>query len=120
MSKGTTSSNTHIVKIYPTQNTFFEIVYGASGDQHAVGAGLIEAGVGVGEEAVIDTSLDTFGDKQPTFIYGATSIEKLDMSALINANNYYTDINFGGSYDQVLGACIKELYLGAKCTPDIY
>jgi len=42
------------------------------------------------------------------------------MSALLSIGNYYTDINFGGSYDAVLGASIKELYLGAQCTPNIY
>ena len=93
---------------------------GAEGDRQIIGGGLTEAGVGEGHEAHIDISSYVSGDKQPTLIYGATSIERLDMSKLLSAGNYYTDINFGGSYDPVLGASIKELNLGAQCTPNIY
>ena len=54
MGKPADVSNKNLVKIYPTQNTFFEIAYGAEGDRNPVGAGLTEAGVGYGQEAVID------------------------------------------------------------------
>ena len=99
---------TRNVKIYPTQNTFFEIAYGAEGDRNPVGAGLTEAGVGYGQEAVIDVQ-QQLEDKQPCLIYGATSIKKLDLSRLLDSSSGtlgsgYTDIKFGGAYDKVLGA----------------
>ena len=118
--KPSSPTNTNVVDIYPTQNTFFEMAGGAEGDRQIIGGGLTEAGVGEGQEAHIDISSYISGDKQPTLIYGATSIERLDMSKLLSSGNYYTDINFGGSYDPVLGASIKELNLGAQCTPNIY
>lgn len=124
MGKPADVSNKNFVKIYPTQNTFFEITYGAEGDRNPVGAGLTEAGVGYGEEAVIDVQ-QQLEDKQPCLIYGATSIKKLDLSRLLDSSSGtlgsgYTDIKFGGAYDKVLGAQIRELNLGAPCTPNIY
>ena len=118
--KPSAGENTNVVVIYPTQNTFFAMAGGAEGNRTSIGGGLTEAGVAAGQEAHIDISGYVSGDKQPTFIYGATSIEKLDMSAMLSTGNYYTDIDFGGAYDATLGASIKELRLGAKCDPDIY
>jgi len=80
--------------------------------------------VAPGGEAQIDANVQ-LEDKQPCFIFGASSIEGLDLSGLLtnstnNIGKGYTDISFEDSYDNVLGASLKTLKLGAPCTPNIY
>lgn len=118
---GNDESLKHYIKIYPTQNTFFEVKAGTAGNLDPVG-GLTEAGIEAGQEAIFDVSSLTFGDKSLCFIYGATAIRKLDLSGLLSSSIEagYTDITLGESYDEVLGGQIRELIMGAPCTPSIY
>lgn len=116
----------NLIKIYPTNNTYFKAQYGTKGSEtiETLGNGLTQASVQPGGEAVIDSFVQ-LEDKQPCFIYGASSIEELDMSGLLNSSTNtvgrgYTDISFADSYDNVLGAQIKRVKLGAPCTPSIY
>jgi hypothetical protein len=93
------------MKIYPTTNTFFKVVQGSSDSVTDLGGGLREAFVTPGGEASIDISGKNFTDKDTLFIYGATSISKLDMSRILNGNGTaYSDITLGKAYDPVLGA----------------
>lgn len=126
ISKPQDISGYNVMKIYPTNNTFFKAQYGSKGDEIVtiLGEGLTEASVEPGGEAQIDAFVQ-LEDKQPCFIFGASSIEKLDLSGLLtsstnNVGRGYTDISFEDSYDNVLGASIKTLKLGAPCTPNIY
>lgn len=124
--KPAASTGYNLIKITPTSNTFFKAQYGSKGDDiiTTLGDGLTEATIAPGGEAVIDANVQ-LEDKQPCFIFGASSIQGLDLSGLLtNENNImgqgYTDIAFEDSYDKVLGASIKTLKLGAPCTPNIY
>ena len=107
--------------------TFFKAQRGAQGGSGGVtvfGEGLTEATVAEGGQAKIDAS-SKFDDKEPCFIFGATSIEGLDLSTLLTSTlgvvgRGYTDIDFGGAYDNVLGAQLKWIKLGAPCTPNLY
>ena len=126
ITKEASGAGTNLIKIYPTNNTFFKAQRGAQGGEGGVtvfGDGLTEALINVG--ASIDAS-SKFDDKEPVFIFGATSIEGLDLSTLLvnsfggNIGRGYTDIDFGGAYDNVLGAQLKWVKLGAPCTPDLY
>ena len=126
ISKNQNPSGYNLIKIYPTNTTFFKVQYGTKGSETGITpiGDLTEATTLVGGEAVIDANLQ-LEDKQPCFIFGASSIEGLDLSGLLssstgNLGRGYTDINFGDSYDEVLGASLKWLKLGAQCTPSIY
>ena len=126
ISKPQDANGYNIIKIYPTNNTFFKAQYGSKGDDivTVLGNGLTEATVDPGGEAQIDAFVQ-LEDKQPCFIFGASSIEGLDLSGLLsnstnNIGRGYTDISFEDSYDNVLGAQLKTLRLGAACTPNIY
>jgi hypothetical protein len=126
ISKPQDAAGYNLIKIYPTSPTFFKAQYGSKGDDiiTTLGDGLTQAGTGTGEEAVIDSFIQ-LEDKQPCFIFGATSIEGLDLSGLLtsstgNLGRGYTDISFSDAYDNVLGASIKFLKLGAPCYPDMY
>ena len=126
ISKPQDISGYNLIKIYPTNDTFFKAQYGSKGDEiiTVLGDGLTEASVTPGGEAQIDAFVQ-LEDKQPCFIFGASSIEGLDLSGLLtsstnNIGRGYTDISFEDSYDNVLGASLKTLKLGAPCTPNIY
>ena len=126
INKSADITGNNIIKIHPTNNTFFKAQYGSKGDQivSILGDGLTEATMEPGGEAQIDANIQ-LDDKQPTFIFGANSIEELDLSTLlINSQNNlgrgYMDIKFSGAYDDVLGARLKVLKLGAPCTPNLY
>lgn len=126
ISKPASTAGYNLMKIYPTNNTFFKAQYGSKGDEivSTLGNGLTEATVEVGGEAIIDADIQ-LEDKQPCFIFGASSIEGLDLSGLLTSQNNvlgrgYTDISFADSYDDVLGASLKTLKLGAPCTPNLY
>lgn len=126
ISKPSDVNNYNLIKIYPTNNTYFKAQYGTKGSDtiETLGNGLTSASVTPGGEAVIDAYIQ-LEDKQPCFIYGATSIEGIDMSGLLNNSTNtigrgYTDIKFADAYDNVLGAQIKRVKLGAPCTPNIY
>lgn len=126
ISKPQDISGYNLIKIYPTNDTFFKAQYGSKGDKKVtvLGDGLTEASVAPGGEAQIDAFVQ-LEDKQPCFIFGASSIEGLDLSGLLtsstnNIGGGYTDISFEDSYDNVLGASLKTLKLGAPCTPNIY
>ena len=121
--KGSEPTGTNLVKIYPTSNTFFKMVYGAEGNQVSLGEGLVEATINEGGEAVIDVK-DQLEDKQPCIIFGATQIRKLDLSRLLESSGAvgagYSDVSFGEAYDDILGAQLREVILGAPTTPNIY
>lgn len=126
LTKEASSSGTNTIEIFPTNNTFFKAQRGAQGGEGftVFGNGLTEAGVAEGMQARIDASIK-FDDKEPCFIFGATSIEGLDLSTLLTSSlgsigKGYTDIDFGGAYDNVLGAQLKWIKLGAPCTPNLY
>lgn len=127
ITKEASASGTNLIEIYPTNNTFFKAQRGAQGGEGGVtvfGEGLTEALVTSGGQARIDAS-NKFDDKEPCFIFGATSIEGLDLSTLLTSSlgsigKGYTDIDFGGAYDKVLGAQLRWVKLGAPCTPSIY
>ena len=127
ITKEASTSGTNLIQVYPTTNTFFKAQRGAQGGSGGVtifGEGLTEATIAEGGQAKIDAS-SKFDDKEPCFIFGATSIEGLDLSTLLTSTlgvvgRGYTDIDFGGAYDNVLGAQLKWIKLGAPCTPNLY
>lgn len=124
INKQSNPSGTNVIKIYPTSNTFFKLVYGAEGNDVPLGEGLTQAGVEAGEEAVIDVP-EQLEDKNPLRLLGANSIRCLDFSGLLDSSynqstTQYSSIDVSNSYDPILGAQIRELILGAPTTPNIY
>lgn len=125
ITKEASATGTNLIQVYPTNNTFFKAQRGSQGGETTVlGNGLTEARVTAGGHAIIDASIK-MDDKEYNSILGATSIEGLDLSTMLTSSTGvlgrgYTDIKFGGAYDNILGAQLKWIKLGAPCTPNLH
>lgn len=98
---------TDIITIYPTSDTFFKI---------AQQEGRTSLGVQSATRispAVFDVSTASFSTKDPSYIYGGTFIESIDLSCL---SEKLKAADFSLCYDDVLGAPIKQLNVGLPYT----
>lgn len=94
---------TDIVTIKPTSNTFFKIA------QQEGSASLGTKEASRTEPAVFDVSTASFSAKDPSYIYGGTFIEEIDLSCFAEKLKV---ADFSLCYDDVLGAPIKKLNVG--------
>lgn len=96
-----------LITIKPTSDTFFKIVQN-EGD-HSLGTQPASRLV----PAVFDVSGEVFSAKDPSYIYGGTFIEELNVSCLAQKMKA---IDVTACYDDVLGAPIKKLNVGIPYT----
>ena len=99
--KGASAPGTDILSIKATANTYFELT--SSG-----GTASIEKKP-ANLTANFDISNNTFSAKDPTWIYGGSFIEELDLSCFART---MATVDVSRCYDDVLGANIKKLILG--------
>ena len=100
-----TSPTPEIVSIYPTESTFFEMTR----QDRTISLGV--KGASKDTPAEWDFSSIPMTMKDSTHILGATFIEKLDLSCFATGLN---KLELQEAYDEVLGASLKELYVGTK------
>lgn len=94
---------TDIVTIKPTSETFFKIAQ----QEGKTSLGTLEANPN--NPARFDISTYAFSAKDPSYIYGGTFIEEIDLSCLAEK---LKAADFTLCYDSVLGAPIKKLNIG--------
>lgn len=105
--KGSSATGTDLLIIKPTANTFFEIT--ASGGESSID----RQSATPSKPAKFDISANTFSAKDPTWIYGGSFIEELDLSCFAKT---MATVDVSRCYDSVLGANIKKLNLGIPLT----
>ena len=105
--KQANSSNTDIVRIRPTANTFFKFTQNDGTSEIAN----VEAQAG--QYINIDISNKVFSSKDPAHIYGSMYIEEIDVSCF-GAGLFTLDLS--NAYDSVLGAPVKKVYAGISYT----
>lgn len=105
--KGISSEGTDLLTIKPTSSTFFEL--SASGGT----ASIERKSATPSDPAVFDISARTFSAKDPTWIYGGSFIEELDLSCFAKT---MATVDVSRCYDSILGANIKKLNLGIALT----
>lgn len=98
---------TDIITIKPTSNTFFKIAQ----QEGKTSLGTIEADRN--NPATFDVSTAAFSAKDPSYIYGGTFIEEIDLSCMAEK---LKAVDFSLCYDSVLGAPIKKLNIGLPYT----
>lgn len=101
--KGISPAGTDIVSIKPTSNTFFEIT--SSGGESSIEKKEALSGT----TATFDISANSFSAKDPTWIYGGSFIEELNLSCFAKT---MATVDVSLCYDNVLGANIKKLNIG--------
>ena len=111
--KDANSLDRDLLTITPTGNTFFKLTQnsGAYTVPDINGDDLSSASKT--SPSVYDLTERSFNVKDPTHIFGATFIEKLDVSCLARSLSVFS---LAGAYDSVLGAPIKELNMGIPTT----
>ena len=100
-------TGTDIITIYPTSDTFFKIAQ----QEGRTSLGTQAATRSV--PATFDVSTAAFSAKDPSYIYGGTFIESIDLSCL---SEKLKAADFSLCYDEVLGAPIKQLNVGLPYT----
>ena len=105
--KETNPVGTDIITIYPTSSTFFKIAQ----QEGRTSLGTQSASRSV--PATFDVSTAAFSAKDPSYIYGGTFIERINMSCL---SEKLKGADFSLCYDPVLGAPIKEINVGLPYT----
>lgn len=98
---------TDIITIKPTSNTFFKITQ----QEGKTSLGTIEASRN--NPARFDVSTAAFSAKDPSYIYGGTFIEEIDLSCMAEK---LKAADFSLCYDNTLGAPIKRLNIGLPYT----
>lgn len=98
---------TDIITIKPTANTFFKIAQ----QEGSTSLGTIEADRN--NPARFDVSTAAFSAKDPSYIYGGTFIEEIDLSCMAEK---LKAADFSLCYDNILGAPIKKLNIGLPYT----
>jgi hypothetical protein len=98
---------TDIVTIKPTSSTFFKIAQ----QEGKTNLGTLEADRN--NPARFDISTAAFSAKDPSYIYGGTFIEEIDLSCMAEK---LKAADFSLCYDNVLGAPIKKLNVGIPYT----
>lgn len=101
---GVEGSEENIV-IYPNASTYFKMEINANSLGTKSANRQTPASFNIGPRS--------FQSKNPTYIYGANFIERLDLTVIASA---LARISLGGSYDKILGASLKELDLGIVVT----
>ena len=98
---------TDIVTIKPTTDTFFKIAQ----QEGRTSLGFLSATRL--QPAVFDISTAAFSAKDPSYIYGGTFIEEIDLSCFAEK---FKAADLSLCYDSVLGAPIKKLNVGIPYT----
>lgn len=105
--KGLSQPGTDILSIKATSNTYFELTSsGGTASIERKPANLV---------ANFDISANSFSAKDPTWIYGGSFIEELDLSCFAKT---MATVDVSRCYDDVLGANIKKLVLGVPLSGD--
>ena len=103
--KGISQQGTDILTIKPTANTFFELMSNTG----TASVGRIEAQLSDPLSWNFDISPNSFSAKDPTWIFGGSFIEELDLSCFAKT---MSAVDVSRCYDPVLGANIKVLNIG--------
>lgn len=101
--KETNPTGTDVITIYPTSSTFFKVA------QQEGRTSLGTQPASRAEPARFDVSTAAFSAKDPSYIYGGTFVERINLSCLAEK---LKAADFSLCYDQVLGAPIKEINVG--------
>ena len=105
--KAINAEGTDIITIKPTSNTFFKIA------QQEGSASLGFKSATRQTPATFDISTVPFSAKDPSYIYGGTFVEEIDLSCFAEK---FKAADLSLCYDSVLGAPIKKLNVGIPYT----
>ena len=105
--KAINPTGTDIITIKPTSDTFFKVAQ----SEGKTSLGFLSATRQ--SPAVFDVSTAAFSAKDPSYIYGGTFIEEIDLSCFAEK---FKAADLSLCYDNVLGAPIKKLNVGIPYT----
>lgn len=111
--KDANSQDRDLLTITPTGNTFFKLTQNSGLYTIPDINGNNLSSASKSNPSVYDLTERSFNVKDPTHIFGATFIEKLDVSCIARSLSIFS---LAGAYDNVLGAPIKELNMGIPAT----
>jgi len=105
--KAINPTGTDIITIKPTSDTFFKVAQ----SEGKTSLGFLSATRQ--SPAVFDVSTAAFSAKDPSYIYGGTFVEEIDLSCFAEK---FKAADLSLCYDNVLGAPIKKLNVGIPYT----
>ena len=105
--KSINQEGTDIVTIKPTSDTFFKITQ----QEGRTNLGFVAANRTT--PAAFDISTTAFSAKDPSYIYGGTFVEEIDLSCFAEK---LKAVDFSLCYDNILGAPIKKINVGVPYT----